>query len=69
MLDDDPVSRRLWRESLTVEPGPQATEAADGNEARALPDNPSLYHDVVFLGVTMPHRGLHRWAASANRRG
>lgn len=69
MLDDHPVSRRLWRESLTVEPGSQATEADDGNEAWALLDNRYLYHDVVFLDVTMPHRGLHRWAASANRRG
>ena len=60
MPDDDPASRRLWRESLIVEPRPPATEAADGNEAWALLDHPSLYHDVVFVDVTMPHRGLHR---------
>lgn len=54
IVDDDPVCRRVLREILTGESEHQITEAADGNEAWALLDNPSLFYDIVFLDVTMP---------------
>ena len=58
IVDDDPVSRRILREILMGEPGHQTTDAADGDEAWTLLDNPSLYFDVVFLDVAMPHNGI-----------
>jgi two-component system chemotaxis response regulator CheY len=54
IVDDDPVSRRMLREIVATERGHQITEAADGDEAWTLLDNPSLYFDVAFLDVSMP---------------
>ncbi len=54
IVDDDPVCRRVLQEILNAEPDVQTTEAADGNEAWTLLDNPSRRFDLVFLDITMP---------------
>ncbi|HEX2852635.1 MAG TPA: response regulator [Opitutaceae bacterium] len=54
LVDDDPVSLRVLRQIISVEPGHQITEAKSGSEAWKLLDNPSLIFDVVFLDVSMP---------------